>query len=243
MTPEDSKPPEVQAIVVQPQAITIVPDFAQEPKVVLARAEKVAKALKSFLDRKGSHVQFNGRRYPQAEDWQFVATFFGHTARVREVRELRNHDVLLGYVAFAEVVNPASHVVSSAEAACMFSEPNWSKKPDFQIRSMAQTRACAKALRNVFAWVMVLAGLAPTPAEEMPEIQMAAAICSECGEDIWDGKEVYESRKNFGKTLCRVCRKHATPLPAPAVSANLQLKKSADSAKVQAARIQQEGAD
>jgi hypothetical protein len=39
--------------------------------------------------------------------------------------------------------------------------------PLFQLRSMAQTRACAKALRNVLAWVVVLAGYRPTPAEEM----------------------------------------------------------------------------
>lgn len=39
--------------------------------------------------------------------------------------------------------------------------------PLFQLRSMAQTRASAKALRNVFAWVVVLAGYRPTPAEEM----------------------------------------------------------------------------
>jgi hypothetical protein len=39
--------------------------------------------------------------------------------------------------------------------------------PMFQLRSMAQTRACAKALRNVLAWVVVLAGYAPTPAEEI----------------------------------------------------------------------------
>ena len=30
-----------------------------------------------------------------------------------------------------------------------------------------QTRACAKALRNVLSWVVVLAGYRPTPAEEM----------------------------------------------------------------------------
>ncbi|MCJ7663060.1 MAG: hypothetical protein MUO24_02330 [Desulfobacterales bacterium] len=41
------------------------------------------------------------------------------------------------------------------------------KVPFFQLRSMAQTRACAKALRNVFAWVVVLAGYRDTPAEEM----------------------------------------------------------------------------
>lgn len=40
-------------------------------------------------------------------------------------------------------------------------------KPLFQLRSMAQTRAEAKALKSVFGWVVVLAGYQPTPAEEM----------------------------------------------------------------------------
>lgn len=40
--------------------------------------------------------------------------------------------------------------------------------PSFQLRSMAQTRAGAKALRNALAWVVVLAGYRPTPAEELP---------------------------------------------------------------------------
>lgn len=39
--------------------------------------------------------------------------------------------------------------------------------PLFQLRSMAQTRACAKVLRNVLAWVVVLAGFKPSVAEEM----------------------------------------------------------------------------
>lgn len=39
--------------------------------------------------------------------------------------------------------------------------------PLFQLRSMAQTRACAKALRNVLAWVVVLAGFKPTVVEEL----------------------------------------------------------------------------
>lgn len=44
-------------------------------------------------------------------------------------------------------------------------------KPLFQLRSMAQTRACARALRQVFAWVVVLAGYRPSVAEEMIEGQ------------------------------------------------------------------------
>ncbi len=39
--------------------------------------------------------------------------------------------------------------------------------PLFQLASMAQTRACAKAFRNVLSWVAVLAGYSPTPAEEL----------------------------------------------------------------------------
>jgi hypothetical protein len=42
-----------------------------------------------------------------------------------------------------------------------------SKKPMFQLRSMAATRAEAKALKGVFSWVVVLAGYKPTPAEEL----------------------------------------------------------------------------
>lgn len=40
-------------------------------------------------------------------------------------------------------------------------------KPLFQIMSMAQTRACAKACRNKLSWVVVMAGYKPTPVEEM----------------------------------------------------------------------------
>jgi hypothetical protein len=45
-------------------------------------------------------------------------------------------------------------------------------KPLFQLRSMAQTRACAKALRQVLSWVVVLGGFQPNVAEEMIESQL-----------------------------------------------------------------------
>jgi hypothetical protein len=41
------------------------------------------------------------------------------------------------------------------------------KVPLFQLASMAQTRAAAKVHRQVLAWVVVLAGYKPTPAEEL----------------------------------------------------------------------------
>lgn len=41
------------------------------------------------------------------------------------------------------------------------------RKPLFQLKSMAQTRAEAKVLKSVFGWVVVLAGYRPGVAEEM----------------------------------------------------------------------------
>lgn len=60
--------------------------------------------------------------------------------------------------------------------------------PFFQIRSMSQTRASAKAFRNVLAWIVVLAGYKPTPAEEMTSTE----------EDIQDAE--FTEEKSNGKS-------------------------------------------
>jgi hypothetical protein len=73
-----------------------------------------------------------------------------------------------GARARAEVIDlKTGQVVGGAEAYCMRDEESWKEKPWYQLASMAQTRAGAKALRNVLAWVVVLAGYKPTPAEEL----------------------------------------------------------------------------
>jgi hypothetical protein len=175
---------------------------------VLERAEKVAKALKRFLRRKGDAplpFEANGKRYTRAEDWQFIGAFFGHTAIVRDCEEIKDDEgKVMGYLARAEVITRTGGVVSGAESACLRDEPNWAKKPAFQLRSMAQTRACAKALRNVFAWVAVMAGLQPTPAEEMQMPQNSGVYCSDCGEDV-SREQLIESKKQFQRTLCKLC--------------------------------------
>lgn len=65
--------------------------------------------------------------------------------------------------------------------------------PLFQLRSMAQTRAGAKALRNVFAWVVVLAGIKPTPWEELEGMiergETTPAAAKSKGPDVTDMPE------------------------------------------------------
>jgi hypothetical protein len=141
------------------------------PDVVLKEAQKAAKALSKVIEGKPKKVVFNGKTYLQFEDWQTLGRFYGVTAVSRSTKYVEygeGDSKVMGFEAQADALLVSSNqVISSAEAMCLNDEPNWSRKPLFQLKSMAQTRACAKALRNVLAWVVVLAGYAPTPAEEM----------------------------------------------------------------------------
>lgn len=136
------------------------------PEVVLAEAQKAAKALSDVVSKKVKPVIMNGEQYLEFEDWQTVGRFYGVTAKVVSTKFIEYGSVQ-GFEATAVAVRADGAEISGAESMCLNDEPNWKSKPLFQLRSMAQTRACAKALRNVLAWVVVLAGYRPTPAEEM----------------------------------------------------------------------------
>jgi hypothetical protein len=46
-------------------------------------------------------------------------------------------------------------------------EEKWSRRDDYALRSMAETRAESRAWRKAIGWIVHLAGYNPTPAEEM----------------------------------------------------------------------------
>lgn len=142
--------------------------ISRPPEVVLEEAGQAAKALKDVVSKKSKPVIFNGEQYLEFEDLQTLGRFYGITAKITRTGFLECGEAK-GFEATAVAVKADGTEISAAEAMCLNDEPNWKAKPLFQLRSMAQTRACAKALRNVLAWVVVLAGYKPTPAEEMIE--------------------------------------------------------------------------
>jgi hypothetical protein len=141
--------------------------IARPPQDVLDEAHRAARALKDVLDAKPNKVMFNGEQYLEFEDWQTLGRFYGVTAKVVSTAFVEYADVN-GFSARAVALRADGAEISAAEAECLHDEPNWKSKPLFQLKSMAQTRACAKVFRNVLAWVVVLAGYRPTPAEELP---------------------------------------------------------------------------
>lgn len=162
----------------------------RDPELVLAEARRAAVALQNVLNQKKDPVIFNKQQYLEFEDWQTVAKFYGVSAKVVSTGFV-DFGGVQGFEARAvAVVNATGVEISAADSMCLNDEERWRSRavyewrdgptgkrervkvgeepvPLFQLRSMAQTRACAKALRSVFAWVVVLAGYKPTVAEEL----------------------------------------------------------------------------
>lgn len=140
------------------------------PEIVLQEAAKAAQALRDVIESKPNKVVINGKTFLTFEDWQTLGRFYGVTVAARATSYIEQGRAR-GYECHAEAIRGDGQVIGAAQAMCMDDESKWHDKPLYQLRSMAQTRAQAKALRGVLAWVAVLAGYNPTPAEEMIEQQ------------------------------------------------------------------------
>lgn len=223
--------------------------IAREPEAILAEAKKAAAALMQVVELKKNPVIFNKEQYIEFEDWQTVAKFYGITARVTNTTFV-DYGGVHGFEAGADAIGPDGRVLSHAESLCLNDEDNWSTRakyeyvngsrkkvgdapvPLFQLKSMAQTRACAKVLRNILAWVVVLAGYKPSVAEEMTgnENQEAASIqkpkpkidpkdmadfksikakfagkCKACEKDIAVGEDILHNSKIKGAIYHPAC--------------------------------------
>ncbi len=178
---------ETKAIVTRDMGI--VPMAA--PEVVLEQAMVAAKALTRVLQGKKRPVIMNGEQYLEFEDWQTCGQFYRYTVKTGDAVPVEV-DGVKGAKAHADLIDlETGQILGGAEAYCMRDEEKWNTRPKyewqgegpnrervqvgveivpwFQLASMAQTRAGAKAFRNRLAWVVVLAGYRPTPAEELTD--------------------------------------------------------------------------
>lgn len=139
------------------------------PEKQIVFGQKCLKQLKALVQRRPDNEKLiiNGKHYLCFGDWQILGAFFGITVRVvdteqitKEIKKPQGDGEIVflgitGYKARAIAVQNGVEI-SSAEAMCLVEEKNWQGKPLFQILSMAQTRACAKALRNCLQWIVRL---------------------------------------------------------------------------------------
>lgn len=108
------------------------------------------------------------KKYPKVEWWTTVGSVLGLFPYVVHCIRREHADKGYFYEARVEVRDRSGYAVTSAEAICSTNETRWGYADEYAIKSMAQTRATAKAYRIGLSFLATLAGLEATPAEEVP---------------------------------------------------------------------------
>jgi hypothetical protein len=159
----------------------------RRPEAVVEEAAHVARVfqdkMNTILDANKEPIlyrMFNKSRHITRPGWQLLGSMYRVTAGIvpgsSQFREFPGN--INGWEATAEAIYvPTGARISTADGMCLNDEPNWDERPTkndphavvplFQLRSMAQTRACSKVLSNLLSYVAIMAGCSGTSAEEM----------------------------------------------------------------------------
>ncbi len=115
-------------------------------------------------------MKIQNKRYVTVEGWQAIAIAHGCTASADNVERV-NDEGMTGFKAVGMIRRMSDGIeIARAEGFLGDDEGMWARRPVYARRAMAQTRAISRACRSAFAHVVVMmdAGLATTPAEEIP---------------------------------------------------------------------------
>jgi hypothetical protein len=134
-----------------------------DPAEVVSAARRAAEPLVDVIRSQKLSVKIGPSEHVRVEGWTLLGSMLGVFPICVWTRQLED-----GWEARVEARTRAGEIVGAAEAECLRSEKTWANRDDYALRSMAQTRATSKALRQPLGFVMQLAGFNPTPAEEMP---------------------------------------------------------------------------
>jgi hypothetical protein len=144
-----------------PQTVSLF--GTNDPTEVVEAAKRAATPLVDVIRSQKLSVKIGPSEHVRVEGWTLLGSMLGVFPVCVWTRPLED-----GWEARVEARTRAGEVVGAAEAECLRSEKTWANRDDYALRSMAQTRATSKALRQPLGFVMQLAGFNPTPAEEMP---------------------------------------------------------------------------
>jgi len=141
---------------------------AEQPPlpIDIQRGAAIARQLRDYLRQARMTVRLpRGGEHVRIEGWQVLCHMCN--LPLPSIVSVRREERENGYCYIAEAVLQYGGREYRAYGLCASTEPNWTNRPEFQLMSMAQTRACGKVLRLLLGWIVTLAGYEPTPAEEM----------------------------------------------------------------------------
>jgi len=153
------------ALMPEPANVELGTLKADTPAALISGATAMADTLADVIRSRNLSVRIGQGEHVRVEGWLTLGTMMGVLPREESVERLEDG----GYIATVSLVRMTDGtVLTRASAECGMDERDWAKRPAFARRSMAITRATAKACRIAFSWVMTLSGYSGTPAEEMP---------------------------------------------------------------------------
>lgn len=161
---------------------------------LVERASEIAKRLADIIDKAQLFSNIQNRKFVKVEGWTTLGAMLGIVPV--EESSVRLEDG--SYEATVKLVRSRDgQVVGRASAVCGMDEI-WGKRPDYQRKSMAATRATGKAYRLGLSWIMVMAGYDPTPAEEMEPSgsKEAAAAVAQAKVQAYQNKKVSQNPSN-----------------------------------------------
>lgn len=158
----------VEATEIVPSAGPVGLFRTTDPAEVLAAAKRTADALAPVIRGAGLVVSVNGKDYLTVEAWQTLGQQVGVTGVIVSTRRLTDPN---GWEARCEARTLDGRTIGAADSMCLKEEARWKDSEDFEIRSMAQTRAMSRALASVLRFIPTLVGMGGTPAEEMGNVK------------------------------------------------------------------------
>lgn len=186
----DMAPAAVAVRPAPPQAL-----IGQTPEETITRATAIATQLSDIIRKTGTAVQIGKREHVMVEGWTTLLALLHVQPEVEWTRRLERTDEIAYEARVALIHWPTGRRVGVAEAMASDQEETSWGDAEFSVRSMSQTRAVGKAARLAFSWIMVLAGYAATPVEEMGGV---AAGGERTGRP---GKPASEAQKKFAYSL------------------------------------------
>jgi hypothetical protein len=146
----------------------------------------MADELNQIIRTKKLSTRIGQTNHVRVEGWTLLGSMLGVFPQTVWTRPVMEGEEKVGWEARVEARTRDGALVGAAEAECLRSEKTWRSRDDYALRSMAQTRATSKALRQPLGFVVSLAGYDPTPAEEMPPAAELAREATASSEFISD---------------------------------------------------------
>lgn len=134
----------------------------EDPREVVARATDMATVLADVIAQRKLFKKIGDKNHVYVEAWTMLGSMLGVFPVLEWSRPVDG-----GWEARVVAQTRDGAIVGAAEAQCTRAESLWRNRDEYAIRSMAQTRATSKALRQPLGFVITLAGYSATPAEEM----------------------------------------------------------------------------